>query len=151
VYQMIERSTLASSTVRELTHSLADRDERRLLSRWARENVRCFARRGGLAEEYVFSVLRYGAYETGIPEDEELALVEVLNRLGMQEYLREPNEEFVIVEEDSGHKPGSDNLLMLKRTHAQKLCVAVFRKLIGIRLGSAHATVHVQDLMQELL
>jgi hypothetical protein len=150
VYQMIERSALANSTVRELTHNLEDPEERRLLSRWARENVRSFARRGGLAEEYVFSVLRYGAYQMpGVDEEGLLKLQDVLGILGMKEYLNERNEQFLIVPE--GREPREKNLLMLERPHAESLCMAVFERLIEIKLGPAVGRVRLQDLIRELL
>jgi hypothetical protein len=150
VYQMIERSALANSTVRELTHNLEDPEERRLLSRWARENVRSFARRGGLAEEYVFSVLRYGAYQMpGVDEEGLLKLQDVLGILGMKEYLNERNEQFLIVPE--GREPREKNLLMLEQPHAESLCMAVFERLIEIKLGPAVERVRLQDLIRELL
>jgi hypothetical protein len=150
VYQMIERAALANSTVRELTHSLEDPEERRLLSRWARENVRTFARRGGLAEEYVFSVLRYAAYQMpGVDEGARLDLRGVLNILGMQEYLDEPKEEFVIAPE--GRRPVKKNMLMLDRPDVADLCVAVFEKLIEIELDAPAGSVRVRDLIRELL
>lgn len=151
VYQMIERSTAANSTVRQLTHSLGDPDDRRALSKWARDSVRTFARNGGPAEEYVFSVLRYAAFRSGYQEKDRLALADILDKLGMQEYLDVPKEEFLIATTAPPPRPGKNNLVILGRADAENLCEAVFRQLILLRLQPPPEGVQVQDLIRELL
>jgi hypothetical protein len=112
--------------------------------------VRTFARRGGLAEEYVFSVLRYAAYQMpGVDKEGLLKLRDVLKILGMREYLDEPKEEFLTV--PAGRKPAKNSLMMLERPDAESLCMAVFERLIEIKLGPAVGGVRLQDLIRELL
>jgi hypothetical protein len=151
VYQGIERSTAANSTVRELTHSVIDPAERRALSGWARENVRRFARRGERAEEYVFSVLRYGAYQDNCQEKDRLDIGEILNNLGMQEYLDEPKEDFMIASTVDVPSENKNNFVMLTRADAENLCEAVFAKLIESHLPKVSEGAHVKDLIRELL
>lgn len=158
VFQVIERGKEGNATVRQLTYSITDVKERRALSGWAKNSVRRFAQRGGRAEEYVFSVLRYAVLRMKHTEDHRLPLPELLNLLGMQDYLNEPKPDFLL-DSNPSDQPLNRSVL-LSRSDAQTLCTAVFQELIDRRLGRANCFVEdwanppdvlVKHLLSELI
>jgi hypothetical protein len=154
VYQLIERPTAGTSTVRQLTYSMTDPAAKRALTGWARESVRRFADRGGRAEEYVFSVLRYGALQLG--RGDSSPLEDILNKLGMGEYLSEPKADFRILEPGVGGARARGPML-ISADEAQSLCLAVFKKLIelsterGLIQDWATHPLDLHQLFRELL
>lgn len=128
VYQIIERKSTGGPTVREITRDIKNNNSRVALIAWARRSVRQFGQRGGLAEEYIFSVLRYEALKHF---DESVALdydhlVKILNKLGMADFIQNSRGEFCIVDPN-------DKQQGLTLEEAEKLCVAVFQKLLTDR------------------
>jgi len=134
VYQVIERGNVGNSTVRKL--SANGTSDAHLLGGWARENVRTMARQGGRAEEYVFALLHRSAIAQGISDDAPLriALLAILQGLGLNEYLNQPKEEFLM------GQPGETSTRMnrtvrLSMAWASASCVAVFQGLLDKRFG----------------
>ena len=132
VYQVIERGETETATVRELTRNSSNWEA---LAEWSRLNITQIAERGGPAEEYVFSALRYAALKVCGDEDElnEIRLGKILRCLGMKEYLEKPNEEFLL----SG-TAAPDNAINksvnLSSDAAEAMCISAFEKLIESRL-----------------
>lgn len=138
VFQIIERGETVDSTVRELTYSFADEQPRRELSDWARDNVEQAAQRGGRAEEYVFSVLRYTALHSCCTENDALALGRMLDKLGLGTWLRYPKEEFLLgssdkIEDSGQHAP------VLSLESARDLCLAVFTEFLRTHMPHERA------------
>jgi hypothetical protein len=134
VYQVIERGRIGNATVRNLSASIPDPLARRALSQWARENVRSMARRGGRAEEYVFSLLHRAAIAQHFDKDDPLddaVLRKVLKNLGMDDFLDLPTGEFLIETGEADLR--MNRSVWLDGEYAKKSCVAVFSKLIDYR------------------
>jgi len=140
VFQAIERGKEGNATVRQLTHDIADVEDRRALSGWARDNVRRFAQRGGRAEEYVFAVLRYAALGLACQEEEDLALKRLLNQLGMKDYLDEPKQDFLLAAFDDVDERMNRSVLLSRET-AETLCTAVFSELLNRRMDKRNCLV----------
>ena len=158
VYQVIERGE-ENATVRQLTHSMTDTRERKALSGWAKSNVRRFAQRGGRAEEYVFSALRFAALQVGCSEDQHLPLEDLLDALGMQDYLKEPKGDFLIAPQNNIDQRMNRSVLLSEET-AKALCMTVFDKLLRCRLAKQNCFVEqwadppdlkLQFLLSELI
>ena len=98
----------------------------------------------------MFSVLRYGAYKNDGEENAPLVMRDVLNKLGMQEYLDDSREEFMIVPAGT-HREEKNNLLLLERADAEMLCKAVFDRLIEIGLHREARGVYLKELIREVL
>jgi len=158
VYQVIERGS-ENATVRQLTHSMTDARERQALSGWAKSNVRRFAQRGGRAEEYVFAALRFAAIRAQSSEGQHLPLKQLLDELGMEDYLKEPKGDFLIAPRNVIDQRMNRSVL-LSETTAQSLCMAVFDELLRCRLGKNNCFVQgwadppdlkLQFLLSELI
>ncbi|MEW6022452.1 MAG: hypothetical protein AB1807_09945 [Pseudomonadota bacterium] len=140
VFQIIERGKEGNSTVRQLTYSITDAKDKRALSGWARSSVRRFSQRGGRAEEYVFAALRYAALYVPCSEDQPVPLLALLDKLGMQDYLDEPKQDFLLAPYDDVDQRMNRSVLLSKPT-AQDLCIAVFDKLLSLRLDRERAYI----------
>lgn len=141
VFQLIERSPVSHSTVRELTLNI---HEPHPLSDWARDNVRWAAQRGGRAEEFVITVLRYAALKLGCSENEPLELAPVLNALGMSDWLNGYKEEFYIFDQTHPDRPADPRFghrIMLTRSAAEERCLAVFQEFLDLECGRGTGTL----------
>jgi len=143
VYQVIERGTAGNATVRKLSESITDPIARSALERWARDNVRTVARRGGRAEEYVFSLLRSAARQAHCQDDDILtgrALLRILVRLGLGHYMRQPKEDFLLATHDDVDRR-MNRTVLLSRPTAVALCKAVFEEFLRQRFSENRCQV----------
>jgi hypothetical protein len=129
-YQVVERHSLAQSTVRRLDKNLSTDPDRNRLSDWARRNIRTFAFRGTPGEEYLLGCLRIATLEAG--EDDVLkgaSLSAVLRELGMFTFIDTPGTDFIIV-----GKPdevlASASIPIITRDDALTLCIEVFERFL---------------------
>jgi len=125
VFQVIWRDTREKSSVRELTVDVKP-ELRRMVCKWAHDDIQRNVGRASRAEEYIVAVLRFAAFqlkgESEIVEDqvlvEEHELSDVLGMLGMSKWLEDAQE--------------LDGLSFLGDRIAcgRQLCVSIFREFL---------------------
>jgi len=126
VFQVIWRDTREKSSVRELTVDVKP-ELRRMVCKWAHDDIQRNVGRASRAEEYIVAALRFAAYqlkgESEIVEDqvlvEEHELSDVLGVLGMSKWLEDAPELDVL------SFPGDSRVAC-----GRQLCVSIFREFL---------------------